>query len=189
MKVRLTLSVLSCMLLLCAFASSSQARTRDQRAAGWNKAVTMKYRQQTARANGSAAPHWPSVRCIRQCAPLIAKLARQRLSAEREWNHIRYGTDTTAVKKIIRYWFSRGGQAVLVNAFTVADCENSFVAANGPSPTGDWGAWQIHLSAHPDVSQAQAEDPWYSTMWSWRASSRGTDFSPTWTCATIHGLA
>lgn len=177
-------------------ATASGASTRDQRSVAWSKATMMHYRQMTARANGAPSPTWPRLHCEGQCPRLIRSLRAQRRSAEHAWNQIRYGADRAAVKKIIRFWFSRGGRLVLADAMTVADCENDFVASNGPSPTGDWGAWQVNYIAHSrafgndDASfYRTVNDPWEATQVAWRWSDHGTNFSPTWTCATIKGIA
>lgn len=183
------LALFSMVMVVAVWPASSIAKSKDQRVTVWQESTMMHYRTMTARANGWTSPRWPRSRCAVRCPHMIRELRAQRRSAEHAWNQIRYGTDPMAVRKIIRFWFSRGGHWVLASAMTVANCENGFVASNGPSPTGDWGAWQIHLAAHPDVSEAEADDPWFATMWSWRASNHGTDFSPTWTCATINGIA
>lgn len=167
-------------------------RSLDQRAATWQKTTYMKWQQGVARANGSPSPHWPTSRCLTVRCPLtIARLSIQRVNAEKAWNEIRYGTNKESVRKIIRYWF-RGRTSV---AFQVASCENSFNASNGPSPTGDWGAWQINYSAHSrafgntdDSFFRVVLDPWEATQVAFRWSSGGTNFSPTWVCATIHGI-
>lgn len=176
--------------------ATATGKTEYHRAAAWNKATMMHYRQMTARANGSPSPRWPTSHCKGECQHLLDQYASQRLHAEKAWDQIRFGTDRTAVKKIIRYWFSKQGKLVLSHAFTVAGCENNFVAANGPSPTGDWGAWQINYAAHGrefgdgsfTAFKQATEDPWSATQIAYRWSSHGTNFSPTWTCGTIHGI-
>lgn len=189
-------TLLVCLVFALGSVGIAQASTKSQKAASWQKTTMMHYKQMTARANGSPSPTWPHSHCVGQCHALIVQYSHSRKSAEKAWSKIRYGTDQTAVKKIIRYWFSPEGHYVLANAFTVASCENSFVASNGPSSTGDWGAWQINYSAHSrafgsdDTSFFRVvNDPWAATMVAYRWSAHGTNFSPTWTCGTIHGIA
>lgn len=190
--MKFTKILLITMLMIASFSTSSQAKSIDQRAAMWQKATMMKYRQQVARANGSPSPAWPRTHCEVQCHHLIVRYSHERLDAERAWDAIRYGTTREAVRKIIRYWF----RSRTTTAFVVAGCENDFVADNGPSPTGDWGAWQINYAAHsrafgPDDASffRVVNDPWEATQVAYRWSDGGTNFSPTWTCATIHGIA
>ena len=56
----------------------------------------------------------------------------------------------------------------------VLDCENSFNAkgqSQVPDPTGpnsredSWGAAQIHLTAHSDITKDMAEDPSFAIPW------------------------
>ena len=47
----------------------------------------------------------------------------------------------------------------------VVKCESNY----NPAAVGDHGKsigiFQIHLPAHPDVSRAEAKDPWFSLAW------------------------
>lgn len=190
MKVRNILLIT--MLMIGISSTSSLAKSLDQRAATWQKATMMHYKQQVARANGSPSPTWPHSHCGVRCHQLIVRYSHERQHAEAAWNAIRHGTDRAAVRKIIRFWF----RSATPTAYAVASCENSFVANNGPSPTGDWGVWQINYSAHsrafgPDDASffRVVNDPWESTQVAYRWSDHGTNFSPTWVCATIHGIA
>lgn len=65
----------------------------------------------------------------------------------------------------------------LLRAVAVALAESGGVAGP-PSPTGDYGVWQINLASHPDVSYADAMGLDTAAQAAFRISNRGQDWSP-----------
>lgn len=46
-----------------------------------------------------------------------------------------------------------------------------------------WGAWQIHLPSHPNITKEQAQDPYWSTAWAAKQWSEGR--ASMWSCYHI----
>lgn len=52
--------------------------------------------------------------------------------------------------------------------------QSSYPDPTGPNGQEDsWGLWQIHLTAHPDITRAQAMDPVWSTEWAVNQLKKG----------------
>ncbi len=71
----------------------------------------------------------------------------------------------------------------------VAECESHFIPQQSRVPLkggpngreNSWGIYQINLSAHPDVTRAQAMDPWFAAGWSAKKFKDGEQ--DMWTCS------
>lgn len=119
----------------------------------------------------------------RQCLVSKTRLSDLRRGEQLHWSRLRLSR--SGVKWIIRRQFQSQGREVVLKAWKVASCESGFrwYAYNG----SDSGVWQINF-VH-NVSKEIMFSPELSTAWAWRASDHGRNFSPTWTCATINGIA
>jgi hypothetical protein len=93
-----------------------------------------------------------------------------------------YGPPTPLTKDemrdLIRKVAEEEGYDRVDYAISIATCESG-LNQWAKSKTGDYGLWQIHLKAHPDVTLEQAYDPLWSSRWSIRALKAG---SRAWTC-------
>lgn len=75
------------------------------------------------------------------------------------------------------------GQA-LITAVAIAGAESSYGADPGPSPTNDYGFWQINSPSHPQYSTWQLlSSPLYNAQAAYAISGGGTNFTP-WTTYT-----
>lgn len=61
-----------------------------------------------------------------------------------------------------------------------AECESSFNANAVGDHDSSFGIFQIHLPAHPDITQAEAEDPFWATNWAAQQFAAGKQNE--WTC-------
>lgn len=69
--------------------------------------------------------------------------------------------------------------AALVTAVAVAGAESGFGANLGPSPTNDYGDWQINSPSHPQYSTSKLlSDPTYNAQAAFAISSGGTNWAP-----------
>lgn len=72
----------------------------------------------------------------------------------------------------------------LITAIAVAGAESDFGANPGPSPTGDYGDWQINHQAHPQYDTGRLlSDPLYNAQAAYAVSGGGTNWNP-WTTYT-----
>jgi murein DD-endopeptidase MepM/ murein hydrolase activator NlpD len=72
----------------------------------------------------------------------------------------------------------------LITAVAVAGAESGFGANPGPSPTGDYGDWQINHQAHPQYDTTRLlSDPLYNAQAAYAVSGGGANWSP-WTTYT-----
>lgn len=62
------------------------------------------------------------------------------------------------------------------------ECESHFYY-DAISPTGDYGVAQINLHYHPDVTKAEAEDPYFALEWAAKAWQAGHE--RWWSCYRI----
>lgn len=70
------------------------------------------------------------------------------------------------------------GQALLT-AVQVAGAESSFGANLGPSPTNDYGLWQINSPSHPTYATSSLlSDPLYNARAAYAISNGGTNWTP-----------
>lgn len=52
--------------------------------------------------------------------------------------------------------------------------QSRYLDPTGPNGREDsWGVWQIHLSAHKDITRAQAQDIFWSTEWAMQQLKNG----------------
>ncbi len=69
---------------------------------------------------------------------------------------------------------------------SVAKCESGLVSQQSKIIRKDgtrensWGIWQIHLTAHPDITRAQAMNIIWSTNWAAKEWQKGNETK--WTC-------
>lgn len=119
-----------------------------------------------------------------QCKHLVSTARRLRLAEQSRWTRLRL--QPKGIRWIIRRQFRSAGRNSVLSAWKVVSCESNYNYRewNG----ADLGIWQIELAAHPEVTREIALSPEQSTAWAWRASKHGTDFSPTWVCATYYGI-
>lgn len=128
---------------------------------------------------------WTKPKTQTKCRDAKWQAKMLRIAEQKHWDKLYYSKQ--GVKWIIRKRFRSQGRQVVLNAWQVVSCESGFyyLSWNGR----DAGPWQIELSAHHEVSWKMATDPQTSTDWAWRASSHGHNFSPTWVCAQLKGIA
>lgn len=90
---------------------------------------------------------------------------------------------TTTASLILNAFAARYG-ADFDDLEAVAQCESNFDAgAKGDYENGkptSFGIFQIHLPAHPEVTRAQALDPWFSIDWAAKQFAAGKQNM--WTC-------
>lgn len=127
--------------------------------------------------------HWNSPNSQLQCHGMVSRARSLRLAEQSRWSRLRL--QKAGVKWIIRKQFQRAGHDIVLHAWKVVSCESNF-RPNAKSSTGDLGTWQIN-QVH-NLSDAQRTSPEYSTGWAWRASEHGTNFSPTWVCASHYNI-
>lgn len=94
---------------------------------------------------------------------------------------VEYSTSTAPL--IINAFAARYG-ADFYDLLAVAKCESGLDAnAKGDYKNGkptSFGIFQIHLPSHPEVTRAQALDPWFSIEWSAKHFAAGNQNM--WTC-------
>ena len=127
---------------------------------------------------------WRQPGSQRDCR-LALRSARSLQRTEVEhWQRLRM--QKQGVKWIIRRQFRLAGRSAVLKAWQVVSCESNF-RPYARSSTGDVGIWQIN-QVH-GIPDSITTSPELSTGWAWRASSHGTNFSPTWVCAGHYGIA
>ncbi len=68
-------------------------------------------------------------------------------------------------------------------AVKIAMCESSLIPTIHGDSGESVGLWQIHLPAHPTITEAQAKDPVWSTQWALENMKEGK--WDMWTCHKI----
>lgn len=139
---------------------------------------------QSVRGVAPSRTHWHKPNNLAACHTAVRSAMVLRKAETNHWRHLRM--QRAGVKWIIRRQFSKAGPEAVRLAWKVVSCESSFNPTR-VSSTGDTGTWQINWVHH--VPQYVMRSPELSTGWAWRASSHGTDFSPTWVCAVRLGIA
>lgn len=67
----------------------------------------------------------------------------------------------------------------LITAVAVAGAESDFGRNPGPSPTGDYGRWQINHQAHPNADTSRLlSDTLYNAQQAYAISAGGTNWQP-----------
>lgn len=150
----------------------------------WNYTKAHVNVTQSIRQHEPTRVHWHHPTTQSGCKTAVFSAKRLRHLESAHWAHLRL--QRQGVKWIIRRQFRLAGREAVLRAWQVVSCESSFHPFE-KSSTGDVGVWQIN-QVH-DLPDSFTENPELSTGWAWRASSHGTNFSPTWTCATLRGIA
>lgn len=209
-QIRLGLAILAGVLFYW-FAPPSHAATvpkhvhcptvlRCRHDARWNHTVAVENAQRIAIAYGRSSHLKPTPAChtVGGCHIVVLGQVRSRVWAQNGWHRVMFDQSPLGFQRIIRYQFTtRCGASTVATAFRVAHGENEFVINASPSPTGDYGGWQINYSAHHDAFGDGSDkaffyvalSAWRSTEIAVRWSSCGSNWSPTWSAATNQGIA
>lgn len=168
--------------------------------ARWNHKVMVRNATRLAIADGRVA-HFkriPVCHHTAHCRVVVLGQARSRVWAENAWHHVMFDASPVGFQRIIRYRFTvECGASTVPTALRVARAENEFVINRYPSPTSDYGGWQVNYPAHHGAFGngsdkaffAAVLPPWSSTGIAIRWSSCGSNWSPTWSAATNLGIA
>lgn len=185
MKVLLLITTLATMLMPSVAHGSELSTCKSQLA--WQRMDYTKAHinvTQSLRGHAPKRTHWHRPTTTSQCHSAMATAKHMRRLERTHWRHLRL--ERPGVKWIIRRQFSKAGHWAVLLAWKVVSCESSFNPTR-VSSTGDTGTWQINWVHH--LPERVMRSPELSTGWAWRASSHGTNFSPTWVCASRLGIA
>lgn len=139
---------------------------------------------QSIRQGAPERNKWSHPTTQTQCRDARWQAKMLRIAETKHWSHLRL--QRQGVKWIIRRQFRHAGRGAVLRAWQVASCESNF-RPYVKSSTGDVGVWQIN-QVH-DLPDSFTESPELSTGWAWRASSHGSNFSPTWVCASHYHIS
>jgi hypothetical protein len=139
---------------------------------------------QSLTGKAPVATKWSKPLTVASCESALKNVRVLRSREHHHWAILRL--HRLGIRWIIRRQFSKAGDWAVAAAWKVASCESSYQPFR-VSSTSDTGVWQINWVHH--VPYAVMTSPEASTAWAWRASDHGTNFSPTWVCASNLGIA
>ena len=189
--------------LLLAFASqasASEARTVAslRHAIRWNHEVASRNQARLSIAFGRDVGGGRLVVChtTSSCSLVLLREQRSRRWAVSSWAHVMHDESPAGFKRMIVYQYHPCGADATRRALLTTWYENHWVINDQPSPTDDYGGWQInypaHHSAFGDGSDraffATVLDGWRATQTSVRWSHCGADFHSLWYGARNHGI-
>lgn len=189
--VAATLFVLASMYEASSYAATKRCPsiTTCRTAIAWNHAIVVDVNRRLAIANnraggGRAAP--PTCHRIESCRDVLARQKHARLWAEGAWQRLRHDNSPAGAMRIVRYRFHPCGKVAQARAHLIVGWESGWIRTN-VNGAFDTGWWQFELTAHPDITVAEAEDAWWSTGRAVRDSKCGRDWSPEWSSVRDHG--
>lgn len=171
-----------------ASAASCSTVAKCRPSIAWNHQVVTVLNGRLAIANDRAAGGRTAPVCHKlvDCQRVQRQQVHSRIWAEGAWQRLKVDESPAGLDRDINYIWHQCGSENEARGHLVVRWEShrNHLSVNA---AGDTGSWQFELPAHPDITVAEAESNWWSTMRAERDSDCGRVMSPEWSSVADHG--